>query len=280
MAKAFLIFLTFLLGTGICLSQTIKVMTYNIRYANPGDGENRWSVRKEYLANQIKFYEPDIFGIQEGLKHQVDYLDSGLRSFTYAGIGRDDGKTKGEYSAIYFNINRFDLVDQSTFWLSETPEKPSIGWDAAMERICTYALLRDKETKKHLWIFNTHFDHIGELARENSAKLIIEKINQLNVQNYPVVFMGDLNLEPESKAIKYLSSALNDTKNASEGLVFGPTGTFNGFNWNEQLTRRIDYIFTDKENIKILKYAVLSDSKEQRYPSDHLPVYVELTFNR
>ncbi len=255
-------------------------MTYNIRYANPGDGENRWLVRKEFLANQIKFYEPDIFGIQEGLKHQLDYLDNSLVSFTYAGVGRDDGKTTGEYSAVFFDISKFDLIDQSTFWLSETPEKPSVGWDAAMERICTYVLLKDKRTGAYLWIFNTHFDHIGELAKGNSAKLIVEKINKLNVQNYPVMLMGDLNLEPESSTIKFLSGELNDARNASENIVFGPTGTFNGFDWNGQITMRIDYIFTDKQNIKVLKYAVLSDSKDQRYPSDHLPVYVELVINK
>lgn len=267
------------LGYGQSFSQTIKVVTYNIRYDNLGDGENRWAIRKDFLANQMKFYEPDVLGIQEGLSHQVNYLDSSLVNYSYVGVGRDDGETKGEYSAIFFNDKRFQLIDNSTFWLSVTPEKPSVGWDAAMERICTYALLKDQQTNGYLWIFNTHFDHIGELARENSAHLIVEQINALNKEDYPVVFMGDLNLEPNSNAIQFLSSELNDTKYASEDLVFGPEGTFNGFKFNESVTRRIDYIFTSKEGIRVNKYAVLSDSKARKYPSDHLPVYVEITLD-
>ncbi len=279
MTKLFSILFSFLLSLGIGSGQDIKVLTYNIRYDSPNDGENRWALRKEFLTNQLKFYEPDVFGIQEGLKHQVDYLDSSLVNYRYIGAGRDDGKIKGEYSAIYFRSNKFELAEQSTFWLSETPEKPSVGWDAAMERICTYALLQENVTKRYFWVFNTHFDHIGELARANSAKLIIAEIERRNVQNYPVVQMGDLNLEPTHKSIKYLSNQMNDSRQTAT-VVFGPEGTFNGFNWSQSITRRIDYIFTSKANIVVRKYAVLTDSNDRKYPSDHFPVYVELSINK
>ncbi|VAX23817.1 Endonuclease/exonuclease/phosphatase family protein, partial [hydrothermal vent metagenome] len=249
--------------------------TYNIRYDNPKDGENRWDNRKEFLTDQIKFYEPDFLGIQEGLAHQISYIDSTLPQYNYIGVGRNDGRSEGEFSAIFYNSNKFRLIKSSTFWLSETLDKPSKGWDAALNRICTYGLFENKTTKEELWIFNTHFDHRGVQARNNSAKLIIEKIKELNNENLPVVFTGDLNLEPGSDAIKYLSTQMNDSKTVSI-IVFGPSGTFNGFKFDKPVTRRIDYIFTSKGNIEVMKYAVLSDSKDLRYPSDHLPVYAEI----
>ena len=181
---------------------------------------------------------------------------------------------------IFYNTQKFNLIKQSTFWLSETPYTISIGWDAALERICTVALLENIHTKQRLWIFNTHFDHQGEMARKNSAPLIIAKINKLNQDKYPIILMGDLNLEPESEPIQYLSKQLNDSKYASTVVTFGNEGTFNGFNFKEPVIKRIDYIFTSKNNIQVLKYAVLSDSKNCRYPSDHLAVYVELIISR
>lgn len=271
--------LLFIGSLGVLCAQTLKIVTYNIRYDNPEDGENRWSLRKEFLSNQLKFYGPDVFGVQEALRHQVDYLDSALLGFQYVGVGRDDGESRGEYSALFYNMNKFELIDESTFWLSETPDKPSVGWDASMERICTYALLRDKRTNSHFWVFNTHFDHIGEIARKNSAYLIVGKMKMLNLRSYPMVLMGDLNLEPQDETIKFLSDTFDDAKYASELVDFGPDGTFNGFKFDEPVKRRIDYIFVDKEKINVQKYAVLSDSKDMKYPSDHLPVYIEMTIN-
>ena len=155
--------------------------------------------RKEFfIAKQLKFYNPDIFGTQEGLVHQLKYIDSVLVDHQFVGVGRDDGKEKGEHCAIFFNSKKFKVIGQSTFWLSPTPDTVSKGWGAQLNRICTYAFFRNIKTKKYLWIFNAHFDHISELARENSAKLIIEKIEQLNKENYPVVLMGDFNQVPES----------------------------------------------------------------------------------
>jgi len=276
MKKILLLFLMSIGILNVISAQSIKVMTYNIRYDNPKDGENRWDNRKEFLTDQIKFYEPDFLGTQEGLSHQILFIDSTLTQYNYIGVGRNDGKTEGEYSAIFYNSVKFTPIKSSTFWLSETPDIPSKGWDASLNRICTYGLFKNKATKVKLWIFNTHFDHRGVEARKNSVKLIIKKIKELNKENFPVVFMGDLNLEPESEAIQYLSNQMNDTKTVSTKIVFGPTGTFNGFKFDKPVTRRIDYIFVSKGNIDVEKYAVLSNSKDLRYPSDHLPVYAEI----
>lgn len=257
-------------------SQEMKVMTYNIRYDDFKDTETSWSQRKDLLGKQLKFYNPDIFGTQEGLINQLQYIDIVLTDHQYVGVGRDDGKIKGEFCSIFYNFRKFKVIKQSTFWLSPTPDTVSMGWGSKFNRICTYALFQNIESKKFLWVFNAHFNHIADLARENSAKLIIERINSLNVKQYPVILMGDLNLEPQTAPIQYLSSVMNDSRFNSPDLVFGNEGTFNGFEFNKPLKSRIDYIFTSKDKFKIRKYAVLSDSKNCMYPSDHLPVYVEM----
>ena len=257
----------------------LNIMTYNIRYNNPNDGENQWSHRKEFLSNQIAFNEVDIFGIQEGLNDQVTYLDSVFVHYNYIGVGRDDGKTKGEYSAIFYNSKKFKVLENNTFWLSETPNEISVGWDASMERICTYGLFETIATKQQFFVFNTHFDHIGTEARIKSVELILQKITEFNSSNFPVLVLGDFNLTPETGPIQQLSKALNDSKKVSNLTPFGPEGTFNGFNFNVPITARIDYIFTSKNNISVEKYAVLSDSKDCKYPSDHLPVFIEIKLN-
>ncbi len=275
--KILLTILTFCLFQG-AIAQSYKVMTYNIRYDNPNDGDNQWSKRKNFLSNQIMYNAPDVFGIQEGLQHQVQYLDSIFTKYKYIGVGRDDGKIKGEYSAIFYNKEKLDIVSEGTFWLSETPNKVSIGWDASMERICTYGLFKNKTNNEQFWVFNTHFDHIGNKAKEKSVLLILQKMTTLNINNLPVIVMGDFNLKPDTKPILLFSKTLNDTKAVSILKPFGPIGTFNGFNFNKSVLDRIDYIFTSKKNINVLKYAVLSDNKDCKYPSDHLPVIVEFAF--
>lgn len=260
-------------------AQSMKVMTYNIRLDLASDGENSWSNRKEYFCSQLSFYEPDVFGIQEALPNQVEDISSFLPKYNFVGIGRD-GIGKGESSNIFYKKNRFELIQESTFWLSETPNVISKGWDAALNRVCTYALLKDKKSKKLFWIFNTHLDHIGEVARTNSIQLIVSKIAALNINNYPVIFTGDFNSEPSEERIIALKKEMLDAKDISEEKPFGPSGTFNAFKHNEAVTKRIDYIFLSKNNkVKVKKYAVLSDSKDLKYPSDHLPVYAEIVFN-
>jgi endonuclease/exonuclease/phosphatase family metal-dependent hydrolase len=277
MLKFIQLFLLILSLTTNCIAQDISVMTYNVRYGLADDGENSWNFRKEFLTSQINFYNPDFLGIQEGLPFQLFYIDSLMPQHHYIGKSRDkDGK--GEYSAILYNYKKFDLLEQHTFWLSPTPLKPSKGWDAAYPRICTYGLFKSKKTAKKIWVFNTHLDHIGKKAREESVHLIVKKIAHANTDNYPLILMGDFNAEPESNPITYIKTKLNDSKEISIVKPFGPDGTFNAFQFNKPVTRRIDYIFISKNNnIKVNKYAVLSDSKELKYPSDHLPVFVELT---
>ncbi len=258
--------------------EILNIMTYNIRYDNPNDGENQWKNRKEFLVDQIKYNEVDIFGIQEGLHHQVQYLNNEFTNFNYVGIGRDDGKEKGEYSAVFYNSKKYKVIESNTFWLSETPNDISVGWDASMERICTYAVFESINTKQQFLVFNTHFDHIGNVARLESSKLIHSKILEININNLPVFVMGDLNLLPSSEPIEYLSEKFSDSKKISQLKPFGPKGTFNAFKHQEPVEDRIDYIFTNKNNVQVNKYAVLSDSKDCKYPSDHLPVLIEVEF--
>ena len=269
-----LVFCTTILG------QNLKLITYNIRLDVASDGENSWFNRREYLCSQLAFYEPDVFGIQEALPNQVTDISTFLPKYNFVGIGRD-GIGKGESSNIFFKKDKFKLLEQNTFWLSETPEIVSKGWDAALNRICTYVLLTDKKTKQTFWVFNTHLDHMGVLARTNSISLILSKISELNTKNYPVIFMGDFNSEPTEERIVNLKKRMIDSQDISEQKLLGPEGTFNGFKHNEAVTKRIDYIFLSKKsNLKVKKYAILSDSKNLKYPSDHLPVYIEISFNQ
>lgn len=254
-------------------SQELKIMTYNIKLDYPKEGKNSWTNRKPFIVNQIKFYEPAVLGVQEALPNQMKDLDSLLTDYSFVGVGRDDGKNKGEYSAIFYMKSELEVVQSSTFWLSQTPEKVSMGWDAVCNRVCTYALFLHKKTRKKFWVFNTHFDHVGKKARKNSAVLILNKIKNVNTENYPVFLTGDFNMEPSHESINHIKSSLKDSKEITK-LEFGPKGTFNGFHFDQPVTRRIDYIFVSK-GVKIHKYAVLSDNWNRQYPSDHLPVLIE-----
>ncbi len=258
--------------------QPQKFMTYNLRYNNPDDGVNCWDARKANVVDLIHKYSPDVFGTQEGLNDQITYLDSALTDYSYVGVGRDDGKQKGEYCAVFYKTEKYNLIKQATFWLSETPEEISVGWDAVLERICTYLLLENKETKQRFYVFNTHFDHIGEQARQNSSKLIYSKITESNPENYPCLLMGDLNLTPETAAIQYLSEVLDETKIVAGENCTGPEGSFNGFKHAEPVTDRIDYIFISKGDGKVNQFKIIDDQVEERYSSDHLPVLVQIEF--
>ena len=257
-------------------AQDLKVMSYNLRVDFGGDGENNWEFRRDFLADQLNYYNADFIGTQEGKAHQLQFLDKLLIEHTFIGLSRDNSKKEGEFCAIFYNQQKFKLIEESTFWLSETPEKKSKGWDAAYERICTYGLFEDRKTNKRLYVFNTHLDHIGETARANGAQLIVDKIKFVNTSNLPVIFTGDFNSEKTSAAYQTIVRTMNDTQSISETKSFGPSGTFNGFLFNEPVTLLIDYIFTSKNTIDVRKHAILSDSKDCKYPSDHLPVYAEI----
>ncbi len=270
-----------MLFLNLSFAQTTKVMTYNIRYDNPNDGENNWHHRKETIVNQILFYEPDVIGTQEGLEGQIKYLNEKLINYSFVGVARGDVKEggKGEYSAILYNKLKYKEVKSGTFWLSTTPDKPSRGWDASLNRICTYILLKNKNNKKEFWVFNTHFDHKGKVAREKSAALILTRIKEINKENLPFFLVGDFNLVPEDSPIQLISSELNDALKITQNPPFGPYGTFIGFDKCKSAKRRIDYIFTSKKNIAIKKYAVLADINNLKFPSDHFPVMIEALIN-
>jgi endonuclease/exonuclease/phosphatase family metal-dependent hydrolase len=273
-----LLLLTFTLSSAVSNAQSLKVMTYNLRLDLDSDGENSWTNRKEFLESQIQFYEPDLFGVQEAKPNQVIDLAAALPQYAYVGIGRE-GVGKGESSNIYYKKEAFKVIQENTFWLSETPNEISKGWDAACHRVCTYVLLQNKVNKQQFWVFNTHLDHVGDLARTNGLQLILSKINSLNSKKLPVLLMGDFNSEPAEERIIELKKLMNDTRAISQEKPFGPSGTFNGFKFNEPVKTLIDYIFISKDSpFKVKKYAVLSDSKDLKYPSDHLPVYVELIY--
>lgn len=254
--------------------QTVQIMTYNLRYDNPNDGVNKWDDRKESMVELLNYYRPDIFGIQEGLHHQVEYLAKNLSNYEYIGVGRDDGKQKGEYTALFFDRTKFSVIEESTFWLSDKSDMISVGWDASMERICTYGLFEDLQTSEKIWVFNTHFDHRGKKARVFSAKLILAQIRKINTDNYPLVFMGDLNVRPDEQAIQLLKTALDEGIEISKKPLYGPPGTFNGFRDGPML-HKIDYVFT--KHMDVLSYRHIDERLDSdKHISDHLPVMVEL----
>lgn len=277
--KTFNFFLIFLTSASFSFAQKgsipINIITYNIRLNVASDGVNSWPNRKENVKALVKFHDADILCVQEALPEQFDALLENS-NFDVVGVGRDDGKRKGEFSAVYFDKSRFTKKDGGTFWLSTTPSVPSKGWDAALNRICSWVKLYDKLNKKEFIVFNTHYDHIGVQARIESAKLIKQKIQEI-APNLPVVFTGDLNVTPETEAISTIKSFLIDAKDITVEPPYGPSGTFNAFDFDSDLKNRIDYIFVNKD-FKVQKFAVLTDSKDKRYFSDHLPVFVKLFF--
>ncbi|SHM81286.1 endonuclease/exonuclease/phosphatase family protein [Flavobacterium chilense] len=256
--------------------QNLKIMTYNIRLDVASDGENAWPNRKDYFASQIQFYSPDIFGVQEATPNQVTDIALALPKYNKFGIGREE-KGTGEACTIYYKKDRFQVQESNTFWLSETPDKVSRGWDAACNRVCTYGLFKDLKTNKVFWIFNLHLDHMGEVARVKGVELVLSKIAALNTNKLPVFLMGDFNSEPDTKQIVTIKKVMDDTKDVSKEKPFGPSGTFNDFKHNEPVTLLLDYIFISKNSgLTVQKHAVLSDSKDLKYPSDHLPVLIEI----
>lgn len=269
--------ITFLLMcfSSFSFAQSLKVMTYNIRYDNPGDGVNAWPQRMDKVVTLIRKYDPDVLGVQEALTNQLDDLVSHLDGYAYAGVGRDDGKTKGEYAAILYKKSRFLLLEKSTFWLSETPNKPgSKSWDAAITRLVTLAKLQDNVLNKPIVFVNTHYDHMGEEARKESSKLIMAKVPQF-AKNLPVVFSGDLNCIREEDPYQILTKQGNKFT-LLDPAPKQPAGTFCSFEVGSIECRAIDYIlFTPHFNST--QYEVISDNDGIHYPSDHLPVLVTLT---
>lgn len=254
---------------------SINVLTWNLRLDTPDDKEDVWGNRKEDVVRLIKFFQADFICIQEGLNHQVKYMNDSLQTHNYIGVGRDDGKEKGEYCAIFYRKSRFQVIEHQTFWLSETSEKPSIGWDAAIVRICTWLKVKDLQSNSDFFIFNTHFDHMGKIAREKSAELILKKINIINQDQLPVILCGDFNATDAEKPYFVITHQLVDTRKISLLPPFGPIATFNNFHFDEIPSQRIDYIFVNEKS-QVLRHGVLTNSKNNHYPSDHFPVLSEI----
>lgn len=258
----------------------IRVISYNIKYDNPADTVNGWAQRRERIINLLRFYQPDFIGTQEGLLHQLRQMQAGLDSMQWIGVGRTDGNEEGEYSALFYNARRFSLVEgsDSTAWLSETPGRPSKSWDAALPRILTWGQFRDHQSGKTFFVFNTHFDHIGDTARARSAALITRIIREV-AADAPVVLTGDFNATEASLPYKTLTddtSPLRDAYYHSELPHVGPEFSFEGFDaLSDNDRRRIDYIFVS-DAFRVLKHAIISDFRGGRYPSDHLPVVADL----
>jgi endonuclease/exonuclease/phosphatase family metal-dependent hydrolase len=251
--------------------QSLNIATFNIRYANPRDSGNLWADRAPVVASLIRFHEFDIFGTQEGLKNQLDDIANALPEYAWYGKGRDDGKDKGEFSAIYYLKAKFRLLQSGDFWLSPTPEKPGPGWDARLNRICSWLQLEDIKAKKKFFVFNVHFDHQGIEARKESSKLLLQKIKTL-AGNNPVILTGDFNGDHNSEWYQALanSGVVSDTyKLAKQPYV--PTGSFNNFGANLKHNTIIDHIFITKP-FKVHKWGVLTDSYQGKFPSDHFPV--------
>ena len=258
----------------------VKVMSYNIRLELKSDGENWWENRRDQVATLMNYYEADFIGMQEVLHQQLVYLRDNLNGYDYIGVGRDDGKEAGEYSCIFYKKDKYTLIRQSTFWLSPTPDVPSKGWDAALNRVCTYGLFRNNKTNQQIWVFNTHFDHMGKQARLGSARLIVKKINELNTQHYPVIVSGDFNSKPDEDPAQYMVSQMQNSRSISK-LVYGNVDTWNAFKFHEKPNGCIDYIFVaNDKRMSVSKFATLTDSYDLKYPSDHLPILATINIDK
>jgi len=264
-------------------AQTVKVISYNIRLDTESDGVNHWPKRIEKVTQLIKSQNPDLLGVQEALHNQMMDLQKSLPDYHYVGTGRDDGKEKGEYSAIFYKKDKFEVLDQKTRWLSETPDVPgSKSWDAAITRVVTYAVLKEKASGKLFVLFNTHFDHIGKEARKNSAilikKFIAELKNNSSYREIPILVSGDFNSQPTEEPyltmINGMDVTLFDSRPASD-----LTGTSCGFEVGKRKCNTIDYLF-HSSHWKTNDYKVIQNNDGKYYPSDHLPVMATFTLKK
>ena len=260
------------------VSAPVNVMTFNIRYDNPEDSLDNWKFRKDRVANAIRFYDADIVGTQEVLHNQLEDLKQRLPGYGVIGVGREDGKEKGEYSALWYRKDRFTLLDSGYFWLSETPEVAgSLGWDGACERIASWAKLQDKVSGRKFFALNTHLDHVGVVARRESISLILDKVNKLS-GGLPVIVTGDFNADPDSDVIKHVTDSKNsqhltDSRQIAD-IVYGPAWSFHDFGKIPYARRPlIDYVFV-RNGLKVSRYGVLAETENNAFLSDHAPILV------
>ena len=276
--------------------------SYNLRQANHHDSVagNGWGRRLPVLAELIRFHGFDIFGTQEGFKHQLDSLVNRLPGYAYTGLGREDGKDEGEHSAIFYRTDMFELLDHGDFWLSEMPDRPGLGWDAVCPRICSWGKFLHYPSGQVFVFMNLHMDHVGKQARIESAKLVKERIGEV-ANGAPAMVTGDFNVDQTHQSYRTMlgNGDMNDSYEIAE-IRYAPNGTFNSYHTDEYTTSRIDHVFVTP-GVKIRKYGVLTDTYRTddgdtahvelgdapgeivahkftpRTPSDHFPVVVELT---
>lgn len=252
---------------------TLNLATYNLRLNVAVDGPNAWPLRRELVKDLIRYHDFDVFATQEALPDQVADM-AAMAEYASTGSGRDDGRHGGEHAAIFYKRERLALLRAGDFWLSETPDRPSFGWDArCCKRIVSWARFLDTATQRTFYFFSVHFDHEGEQARRESAHLLLRKIRDIAGAD-PVICAGDFNSTPDTEQIHTMRSGLRDAYHASTTPPYGPVGTFNDFRIDAALKERIDYIFVSPA-VRVRKYAVLTDSRAGRFPSDHLPVVVQ-----
>ena len=256
-------------------SQELKVMSYNIRLSTDKDGTNAWKYRCPATLEMIKDQNPDVIGVQEALPEQVNFLEEWAEGYDCVGVGRDDGKKKGEFMAIFWNKKTVKLMKWGTFWLSETPEKPSKGWDAACYRTATWALMKDKRTGERFYFVNTHLDHAGAEARKNGLKLIVERISEINPEGYPMVLTGDFNMKPSAPELKDLDACMKNTQKVA--LTTDAHQTFNG--WGKAKSDMvIDYIYISGFSSCLEYQTVTKKYAERKFISDHYPIFARLNF--
>ena len=264
-------------------TSSIKVMTYNIRMDTASDGPNRWANRKHRVLCLIKKYSPDILTVQEPIPSQMTDLRTDLSNYISSGVGRDDGQDKGEYSAIFYRRDRFQMIDEGTFWLSNESSKPgSKDWDAALTRICSWTKLNDRLFNTTLTCFNTHLDHKGIIARRESTRIILSQVKDITNLQGPIIVTGDFNSNPKSDPYHLLTTntVFKDSRVLCEKPPIGPDGTWSSFDVNHGIGDRIDFIFVTPAYFKVLQHQHITDSEKMTYPSDHLPVLAELVLRR
>lgn len=253
-------------------AQQFTVATFNLRYDNPRDSGNLWSTRARYVSALIRFHDFDVFGTQEALKNQLDSITATLPYYARYGKGRDDGQEKGEHSAVFYKKDKFTLLKSGDFWLSQTPDKPSLGWDATCcNRICSWVLLKDKKSGKEFYFFNAHFDHQGVQARRESGKLMVQKIKEI-AGTKPAIFTGDLNGGQDSEWVTTVANSdiLRDSYKDVK-YPYHNNASFNSFQGSRGGMQIIDHIFLTK-HFTASKWGVLTDTYHGKYPSDHFPV--------
>ena len=256
-------------------SEGLKVMSYNIRYGSADDGTNSWKYRWPATVEMLNEVKPDVFGVQEALDFQVEFVSEMVRDYKGYGVGREDGKHDGEHMAIFWNKKTVKMMKSGTFWLSETPEKPSMGWDAACYRTATWALMKDKKTGKKFYFVNTHLDHEGEEAQKNGLKLIVDRIASINPEGYPMVLTGDFNITPDNPGLVDLDKIMTSTRKIAKKT--DSKGTFNGWR-KDRPGPVIDYIYVSGFS-EVSEYETITkEFAKKPFISDHYPIMSVLKF--